>query len=141
MQKLLQQVIKQMLSGMRLTSSNSVPESVWQQMQADFDKYDFEAAITPAYQRYVSQEDMAAALAYMKSDGALRMKATEPYIQQMISEVSRKAGQQIGEKAARDHMDEIVALQKKNDAAAAARVNGGSSEQPAIVLPPAAKMK
>ena len=135
MQKLLQQLVKQMLDSMRLTSANSVPVSVWEQMQGDFDKYDFEKAIIPAYQRYVSEEDMAISLAYMKSDAARRMKANEPYIQQMIGDVSRAAGRAIGEKAARDHMGEIQALQKSNDEAAAARVKGKSREQPTIVVP------
>jgi hypothetical protein len=135
MQKLLQQLTTQMVSAMRLTSKDTVPASVWDQMQTDFAKYDWQLAIAPAYQRYISQEDMAVALAYMKSDVARRMKANEPYIQSAISEVSQKAGREIGEKAARDHMDEILALQKKNDAAAAARANGTTSK-PQIVLPP-----
>ena len=135
MQSLLQQLTSKMVDAMRLTSKDSVPASVWDQMQMDFAKYDWQAAIIPAYQRYVSQEDMAAAIAYMKSDSARRMKADEPYIQSAISQVTQNAGREIGEKAARDHMAEIITLQKKNEAAAAARANG-TTVQPQIIIPP-----
>ena len=136
--KLLDQVMTQMLNGMRVTSKDTVPASVWDQMQTDFRKYDFLSVMIPAYQRYVSQEDMAVTLAYMRSDAARRMHSSEPFLESAISEATSKAGREIGEKAARDHMDEILALRKQKDAEAAARVNG-TGAKPEIVLPPEGK--
>ena len=136
--EVLQSVVQQMMTSMRTASGDRYPASVWDQMNRDFRSYDFFSAIAPAYERYVSEEDLAMTLAYLRSDAARRIKQTDPFIKSAVAEVAGKAGREIGEKAARDHMDEIIALQKKNDAAAAARANGTTSK-PQIVLPPEVK--
>jgi hypothetical protein len=130
----LHDLMGKMLNGMRATSSPSIPPSVWDQMEHDFKAYDLFSAIFPAYQKYISEEDMATVIAYQKTDAAKRMKAAEPYVQSLLSDTMRKAGADIGRRAAEDHKDEIAALQRKLDAEAAARANG-TTAKPEIIVP------
>ena len=112
-------IMSQLLGSMRAAANPAIPPSVWNEMDEQFKKMDLIAAVLPAYQRYLSQEDMAAILAFYRSPAGRNILESQPYIRSLTQESLQKAGREIGEKAARDHMDEIIALQKKLDAAAA----------------------
>ena len=125
-------MMAQMLKGMRITANPAIPPAMWDQMAADFAKADLLAGLIPAYQKYLSREDMDAILAFYRSSPGQRFLAAQPFIQSVSQDAGRKMGEAIGLKAAMDHKGEIEARQKELDASAAARA--GKQAEPSIQL-------
>jgi len=66
-----------------------------------------------AYQRYLSQEDAAAAIAFYKTDSGRRVLEAQPLISAALETVMRQTGQQIGMQVGLRHRDEIQRLMKQ----------------------------
>jgi hypothetical protein len=85
-------------------------------MNNEFQKVDFVSICVPIYQKYLSQEDMAAIIAFYRSPAGQRILATQGPITRDAQVVMQKAGQEIGERVAERHAAEIEAAEKKYDA-------------------------
>jgi hypothetical protein len=113
----------EMIKSSRATSAPYLTASFWDDMEKAVLEIDLVGPCIPAYQKYFSQEDMAATIAFYKSPAGKRLLEAQPFIMSAASDVARKAGQQVGAQVALKHKDEIERLMKQS--------------QPAqIVLPP-----
>lgn len=117
-------LMAQILKGMRITGNPAIPPSMWDEMDAEFAKADLLAGAIPAYQRYLSYEDMDAILTFYRSKPGQRILAAQPYIQSASQDAGKKVGQAIGLRAAMNHKEEIEARQKQLDKEASVRAGG-----------------
>lgn len=133
-------LMAQSLQAMRAAGNPAIPAVVWEEMGNEFAKFDLITPMIPSYQRYLSQEDLAAAIAFYRTDAGQRILASQPYIVSAAQDSLRKMGQDIGRQIVERHKSEIEARSKELDAEAATRANG-SSAKPEIVVPSEGKKK
>lgn len=110
-------LMDQMVSGMQTTSAPYLPKAFWDDMRTSIAKIDLESAFIPAYQRYFSEEDMAAVIDFYKSPAGQHWLQTQPYLESFAGDQLREAGQKVGQEVYLRHKDEIEAAKKKYDAA------------------------
>ena len=122
------------LKAIRAASNPAIPAVVWDEMGVEFAKFDLITPMIPAYQRYLSQEDITTAIAFYRTDAGQRILASQPYIVSASQDSLRKMGQDIGRQIVERHKSEIEARSKELDAEAAARANG-TSAKPEIITP------
>lgn len=127
-------LMAQSLQAMRAAGNPAIPAVVWEEMGDEFAKFDLITPMISSYQRYLSQEDLAAAIAFYRTDAGQRILASQPYIISAAQDSLRKMGQDIGRQIVERHKSEIEARSKELDAEAATRANG-SSAKPEIVMP------
>jgi len=111
---------KAMASGIRANRATSAPyftASFWDDMEEAVMEIDLAALIVPAYQKYFSEEDMAATLAFYKTPAGQRLLAAQPPIGAAVTSAAQEAGQIAGRQVALKHRDEIQALMKSSQAA------------------------
>jgi len=115
-------LMAQMVKAMHATSVPYLPQSFWDDLDAEFQKVDLVAVCVPIYQKYLSQEDMAEIVKFYRTPAGQRILATQTDIQRDASVVLQKAAAEIGEHVYLRHKDEIDAAKKKYDASQAAPV-------------------
>jgi len=72
--------------------------------------------VTPmisTYQKFYSEEDMAALISFFKSSTGERMLAAEPQVAAMLESTLRASGAEIGRQVGEKHKDEIERLMKQ----------------------------
>ena len=106
--------VGQMLNAARATSAPYYTASFWDDIQSAVLEIDLITPNIPAYQKYFSQEDMAATIAFYKSPAGRRLLEAQPLIVSVSSDILRKAGETAGTKVGLKHKDEIEALMKKS---------------------------
>jgi hypothetical protein len=104
------------VQAMQATSAPYFPADFWSDMRAEFRKLDVTAANISVYQRYLSQEDMKAAIDFYRSPAGKRLLAAQPLITQDAQAAMRAKGQEIGEAVYARHKDEIEAAKKRFEA-------------------------
>jgi hypothetical protein len=103
----------QMLKVSRTTSAPYLTPSFWDDMEKAVMGIDIVDPCIPAFQRYFSEEDMAAAIAFYKTAAGQRMLAAQPFVASALGEVLQKAGREAGEKVGLQHKAEIDRLMKE----------------------------
>jgi hypothetical protein len=118
----------QMVKAMQTTSAPYFPVSVWDDMRKSIGEFDILGPMVPIYQKYISQEDMAATLTFYHSEAGQRLLAAQPVMQAESQTIFPELGRKIGEEVAKRHIDEILAAKKKYDDDIAAKQD--SSRKP-----------
>jgi hypothetical protein len=113
----------QSLKAARATSAPYFTPSFWDDMEKAIMDIDLVGPLLPAYQRYFSQEDMAATIAFYKSPAGSRLLAAQPFITAAASDAARKAGEVAGREVGLKHQEEIQKLMQQQS-------------QPQMILPP-----
>ena len=113
-----------MLKSARATSAPYYTTSFWDDMEKAVMEVDLVGPAIPAYQKYFSEEDMAATIAFYRSPAGKRLLEAQPYISSVLQDVLRKAGEEAGRAVGQKHAAEIQELQQKQ------------KSTPSIVLPP-----
>jgi hypothetical protein len=90
-EKLMSQMITQMLSGFRAQNS-SVPPEFWTKMEKEMDPHDLLDQIIPLYDKYYSLEDMKAANAFYESPAGQRILKAMPDLMQESMKIGQKWG-------------------------------------------------
>jgi hypothetical protein len=103
----------QSLKAARATSAPYFTASFWEDMEKAVMDVDLVTPIVPAYQRYFSEEDMAATLAFYKSPAGSRLLAAQPFISSAAVDAGRKAGEIAGRAVGLKHRDEIQKLMQQ----------------------------
>jgi len=98
------------LRGSRATSAPYLTPGFWDDMEKAVLQIDFVPLVVPAYQKYLSQEDMAAIIAFYKTPPGQRILASQQFIESTISDAARKAGEQAGIEVGKKHAEEIQRL-------------------------------
>ena len=106
-------MIGQMLRASRATSAPYYTDSFWDDMEKAIMEIDLVTPVIPAYQKYFSQEDMTATIAFHKTAAGKRLLAAQPFISSAAGEVLRKAGSEAGQQVGLKHKDEIETLMKQ----------------------------
>ncbi|MCU1321532.1 MAG: hypothetical protein JWM43_1181 [Acidobacteriaceae bacterium] len=106
-------VMGQMLNASRSTAAPYIPASFWDDMNKSLLEIDLVTPAIPAYQKYFSQQDMAATIAFYKSPAGQRLLAAQPFIASSAGDLLRSAGQQVGQQVFERHRAEIEELRKK----------------------------
>jgi hypothetical protein len=114
----------QSLKAARATSAPYFTTSFWDDMQKAVMDIDLVGPLLPAYQKYFSEEDMAATIAFYKSPAGSRLLAAQPFITSAASDAARKAGEAAGREVGLKHQDEIQKLMQQQQS------------QPQMMLPP-----
>ncbi len=109
----------QMVDNSKRQAPPYFPADFWVDVDHSFTSIDIASELTPIYQRYFSQEDMAAALAFYKTPAGQRVLSEQPLAAVASSDVLRKDGQRVGQEALARHKDEIDAAQKAAQGGAA----------------------
>jgi hypothetical protein len=113
------------LKAARATSAPYFTPSFWDDMEKAVMGIDLVGPLLPAYQKYFSEEDMAATIAFYKSPAGTRLLAAQPFITSAASDAARKAGEAAGYQVGLKHKDEIQKLMQQQQ-----------SQPPQIMLPP-----
>lgn len=102
---------------------------MWDEMESEFAKLDVVALAVPAYQKYLSTEDLGALLAFYRSPAGQRYLASSPLIESLAGASGQNEGLRIGAQINAKYKDEIAARRKMLDEQAAARA--GKPTEPA----------
>ena len=105
--------MQQSLHSSRATSAPYFTAGFWDDMEKAVLEIDFVPMAVPAYQKYISQEDMAAIITFYKSAPGQRFMASQPLIESTVGDVARKAGQQVGLEVTKKHEAEIRSLMQQ----------------------------
>jgi len=120
----------QMLKASRATSAPYYTASFWDDMESAVLDLDLVTPAIPSYQKYFSEEDMAATITFYKSPAGKRLLQAQPFISSLTGDVLRKAGSEAGRQVGLKHKGEIEALRKQKE---------NSSSKPAGDTPTADK--
>lgn len=116
----------QMLNASRATAAPYYSASFWEDMEKAIMEIDLVTPVIPAYQKYFSQEDMAATIAFYKSPAGQRLLEAQPFISSSAADVLRKAGSEAGREVGLKHKDEIETLMKQQKQESPAKPAPGS---------------
>lgn len=119
----------QMVSNSKTQAPPYFPADFWTDVDSTFNSIDIASELVPVYQRYFSQEDMAAALAFYKTPAGQRVLNEQPLAAISASDVLRRDGQRVGQEVLARHKDEIDAAQKA--AQGAGQSSGPAGNAPA----------
>jgi hypothetical protein len=103
----------QSLKAARATSAPYFTPAFWDDMEKAVMNIDLVGPLLPAYQRYFSEEDMAATIAFYKSPAGSRLLAAQPFITAAAGDAARKAGEAAGREVGLKHKDEIQKLMQQ----------------------------
>jgi hypothetical protein len=118
--ELAHQVMTKMVDGMQATGAPYFPKSFWDDMRASFGTFDLETAFLPAYQRYISEEDMAQILTFYRTPAGQHILSAQPLITAAAQSAIRESAGKLGEEIYDRHKDEIAAAKAKFDAGSGA---------------------
>lgn len=102
-----------MLKASRATSAPYFTASFWDDMEKAIMEIDMVEPSIPAYQKYFSQEDMAATIAFYKSPAGKRLLEAQPFITSAASDVLREIGRKAGQEVGLKHQAEIQKLMQQ----------------------------
>jgi len=108
------QLIKDELHTSRTTSAAYLTPGFWDDMEAALMQIDLAQYFIPAFQKYFSEEDMAATIAFYKSPTGQRLLNAQPFIASVAKESLTAAGQQAGMEVGKKHAAEIESLMKQS---------------------------
>jgi hypothetical protein len=126
--KAMKDLLNQTFKAMQTTSAPYLPNSLWADMQKTFQEYDLVSELVPVYQRHISREDMASALAFYHTDAGKHMLAAQPVMVAESQTKFRDIGRKLGEEVGLRHADEIVAAKKKYDDEIIAKQNSSKKQ-------------
>ena len=105
--------MEQMLKASRAAAPPYLPDSVWEDMSKTFAAYDLTSEMVPIYQRHISQEDMAAILAFYHTESGRRLIDAQPAMVAEAQATFPSLGRKLGQEVTARHMAEIEAAKKK----------------------------
>lgn len=94
------QIIPQMIDMMRQQMPSVTPE-MWDELQKEVDlsvSNELVLMLTPIYQKYLTQDDLEAIIAFYKSPVGIKIASVQPQISSEAMEVGQQWGMQIGMK-------------------------------------------
>jgi hypothetical protein len=98
------------LKQMRTSSPDYIPASFWIDVQRAMMTISIPDLCIPIYQKYYSQEDMAAALAFYRSPAGRRIVSAEPAVVSVLNNAMIQAGVRVGEKIGIKYKDQLEKL-------------------------------
>jgi hypothetical protein len=111
------QLIKDELRTSRATSAPYFTPGFWDDMETALMQIDLVPYFVPAYQKYFSEEDMAATIAFYKSPAGQHLLAAQASISSAAKESLTAAGRAAGIEVGKKHADEIERLMKQQQPA------------------------
>jgi uncharacterized protein len=125
--KIKDQVMRGMWLNLQKTFPPFVPKDVLDDLETSMLKIDYEPLAVVAYQKHVSTEDAAKAIAFYKTPAGQRLVGVLPEVTREMQTGSAKLGMQVVQEVIARHMDEIKA--------AAAKYKQEHSDAPKITSP------
>jgi hypothetical protein len=101
--------------AMQATSAPYFPKSFWDDLRSSFEHFDLESPMIKAYQRYLSEDDMAQILVFYQSPAGRHFLAAQPLVIAMSQEAVKQAAGELGQQVYDRHKDEIDAAKAKYD--------------------------
>ena len=80
-----QKLMSQMLKSSRVTSAPYYTPGFWDDIEKAIMEIDLVTPVIPAYQKYFSEEDMAATIAFYKSPSGKRLLEAQPFVTSAVS--------------------------------------------------------
>ncbi|MFZ0661596.1 MAG: DUF2059 domain-containing protein [Acidobacteriaceae bacterium] len=121
------QIMRGMMANLRKTFPPYVPKDVIDDLEARMESIDFEPMAVEAYQKHVSTEDAAQAIAFYKTPAGKRLVGVLPQVTAEMQASGAKEGMRIVQEVIGQHIDEIKA--------AAAKYREQQSDTPKITEP------
>ena len=106
-------IMLQSLHNERAISTPYLTPGFWDDMEKAVSQVDLAQYFIPAYQKYLSQEDMASIIAFYKTPAGKRILAAQPFVESVIADTAHKAGEKIGIEVGKKHEDEIERLMQQ----------------------------
>lgn len=106
MEKLLDQMKTQMLSGFR-TQMPEVPRTFWDKFEEKMDMRALIEKIIPLYDKYYTLEDLKAVNAFYETKAGQKILSTLPQLMQESMEIGQEWGEKIGKQAADEAEQEL----------------------------------
>ena len=122
----------QMVDNSKRQAPAYFPADFWTDVDQSFNAIDIQAELVPVYQRYFSQEDMAAALVFYKTPAGQRVLTEQPLAAVGASDVLRRDSQRVGQEVLARHKTEIDAART---AASGAGPNATTPAKPTLSSP------
>jgi hypothetical protein len=107
MEKLVDQMMSQMMSGMQAQMTN-VPSEFWASFSKKVKAADLIEKLMPLYDKYYSIEDLRAVNAFYSSPAGQRMLSTMPQLMQESMLVGQEWGAKISQQAMEEAQAEIA---------------------------------
>jgi hypothetical protein len=95
------------------------PTAFWSDFEAEFDKLDWIAISTPVYQKYLSQDDAAKAIAFYSTDAGQRSLDSAMAVSSEMTQQGFEQGKAIGQRLGIKYQAEIAANMRKAQEATA----------------------
>jgi hypothetical protein len=118
--KLAHEMMNKMADSMQATAAPYYPKSFWDDIRAEFAKFDLITPYVTVYQRYLSREDIQAAIDFYRSSAGKKLLIAQPFAIRDVQVMVGQTAQQIGEKVYERHAAEIEEAKAKFEADAAA---------------------
>jgi len=106
MEKLVDQMMSQMMSGMQAQMTN-MPSEFWVSFSKKIKASDLLEKLMPVYDKYYSLEDLRAVNAFYSSPAGQRMLSVMPQLMQESMVIGQEWGQKVGQQAAEEAKAEI----------------------------------
>lgn len=105
-------MITQNVATSRANAPAYVPTSFWDDLSKSMGSIDLVTALVPVYQKYFSQEDMAAALVFYKTPAGKHILDDQPLVSANAGEILRTEVNRVGQETYQRHKTEIDAATK-----------------------------
>lgn len=105
-------MITQNVATSRANAPSYVPSTFWDDLSKSMGSIDLVTALIPVYQKYFSQEDMAAALVFYKTPAGKHILDDQPLVSANAGEILRTEVNRVGQEAYQRHKTEIDAATK-----------------------------
>jgi hypothetical protein len=89
------------------------PAAFWSDFEVEFDKLDWVAISTPVYQKYLSQDDAAKAIAFYSTDAGQRSLDSAMAVSSEMTQQGFEQGKAIGKRLGIKYQAEIEANMRK----------------------------
>lgn len=114
------ELMDKMADSMQLTAAPYYPKPFWDDIRAEFQKFDLVTPYVTVYQRYLSQDDMQAVINFYRSSAGQKLLTAQPLAIRDVQIIVRQTAEQIGQKVYERHAAEIQEAKAKFEADAAA---------------------
>lgn len=105
-------MITQNVATSRANAPSYVPNTFWDDLSKSMGSIDLVTALIPVYQKYFSQEDMAAALVFYKTPAGKHILDDQPLVSANAGEILRTEVNRVGQETYQRHKTEIDAATK-----------------------------
>jgi len=95
------------------TRNPYMPDTVWQDLDASFNKIDYQAALYDVYKKYLSTEDAAKLIEFAKTDAGKNYFANAATLNREGTMAIQRQQQEVSQQVQARHKDEIEAAMKK----------------------------